>query len=104
MGGLSFLLGWAVTVTAGLMSYPIDTIRRHDDDFRWWSQVQGFHRLRKADHEDRGFHEHDEGSRSEHSPWWLVLVSWLALRSSTTSTSSGGPARSAWRCAARGCL
>merc|ERR1712112_199222 len=25
---LSFLLGWAVTVTAGLMSYPIDTIRR----------------------------------------------------------------------------
>merc|ERR1712080_479129 len=26
--GLSFLLGWAVTVTAGLMSCPIDTIRR----------------------------------------------------------------------------
>merc|ERR1712244_91238 len=25
--GLSFLLGWFVTVTAGLMSYPIDTIR-----------------------------------------------------------------------------
>jgi len=25
---LSFLLGWVVTVTAGLMSYPIDTIRR----------------------------------------------------------------------------
>merc|ERR1712099_143291 len=25
---LSFILGWAVTVTAGLMSYPIDTIRR----------------------------------------------------------------------------
>ncbi len=25
---VSFLLGWAVTVTAGLMSYPIDTIRR----------------------------------------------------------------------------
>jgi len=24
----SFILGWAVTVTAGLMSYPIDTIRR----------------------------------------------------------------------------
>jgi len=24
----SFLLGWAVTITAGLMSYPIDTIRR----------------------------------------------------------------------------
>merc|ERR1711941_78993 len=24
----SFLLGWAVTGTAGLMSYPIDTIRR----------------------------------------------------------------------------
>merc|ERR1719400_740120 len=24
----SFLLGWAVTVTAGLMSYPIYTIRR----------------------------------------------------------------------------
>merc|ERR1712192_166846 len=23
-----FLLGWAVTVTAGLMSYPIDTVRR----------------------------------------------------------------------------
>merc|ERR1711981_145872 len=23
----SFILGWAVTVTAGLMSYPIDTIR-----------------------------------------------------------------------------
>merc|ERR1712243_451872 len=26
--GISFLLGWAVTVTAGLMSYPIGTIRR----------------------------------------------------------------------------
>merc|ERR1712114_15603 len=26
--GISFLLGWVVTVTAGLMSYPIDTIRR----------------------------------------------------------------------------
>merc|ERR1712034_53581 len=26
--GISFILGWAVTVTAGLMSYPIDTIRR----------------------------------------------------------------------------
>ena len=25
---ISFILGWAVTVTAGLMSYPIDTIRR----------------------------------------------------------------------------
>merc|ERR1712029_319753 len=25
---LSFLLGWGFTVTAGLMSYPIDTIRR----------------------------------------------------------------------------
>lgn len=25
---LSFGLGWAVTITAGLMSYPIDTIRR----------------------------------------------------------------------------
>merc|ERR1719187_3119872 len=25
---LSFFLGWAVTVTSGLMSYPIDTVRR----------------------------------------------------------------------------
>merc|ERR1711862_212263 len=25
---LSFMLGWGVTITAGLMSYPIDTIRR----------------------------------------------------------------------------
>merc|ERR1712180_433728 len=25
---LSFLLGWGVTITSGLMSYPIDTIRR----------------------------------------------------------------------------
>merc|ERR1712004_432602 len=25
---LSFFLGWAVTVTAGLMSYPIDTVGR----------------------------------------------------------------------------
>merc|ERR1712213_150059 len=25
---LSFLLGWGVTITAGLMSYPLDTIRR----------------------------------------------------------------------------
>jgi solute carrier family 25 (adenine nucleotide translocator) protein 4/5/6/31 len=25
---LSFLLGWCVTITAGLMSYPIDTVRR----------------------------------------------------------------------------
>merc|ERR1712181_15329 len=26
--GISFILGWAVTVTAGLMSCPIDTVRR----------------------------------------------------------------------------
>merc|ERR1719495_1674357 len=26
--GASFILGWAVTITFGLMSYPIDTIRR----------------------------------------------------------------------------
>merc|ERR1711973_512010 len=26
--GASFLLGWAVTIVSGLMSYPIDTIRR----------------------------------------------------------------------------
>jgi len=26
--GISFILGWAVTVTAGLISYPIDTVRR----------------------------------------------------------------------------
>jgi len=26
--GASFLLGWAVTITAGLLSYPIDTVRR----------------------------------------------------------------------------
>jgi len=26
--GASFLLGWAVTITSGLMSYPIDTVRR----------------------------------------------------------------------------
>merc|ERR1719431_1239039 len=25
---LAFLLGWGVTVTSGLMSYPIDTVRR----------------------------------------------------------------------------
>ena len=25
---LSFFLGWGVTITSGLMSYPIDTIRR----------------------------------------------------------------------------
>nr|ALS04567.1 ADP,ATP carrier protein 3 [Pseudodiaptomus poplesia] len=25
---MSFLLGWAVTITSGLMSYPIDTVRR----------------------------------------------------------------------------
>jgi len=26
--GISFILGWIVTVTAGLISYPIDTVRR----------------------------------------------------------------------------
>merc|ERR1712158_293016 len=26
--GASFILGWAVTITSGLMSYPIDTVRR----------------------------------------------------------------------------
>jgi len=26
--GISFILGWVVTVTAGLISYPIDTVRR----------------------------------------------------------------------------
>merc|ERR1712156_418885 len=50
-----------------------------DDDDLWWRcQVQGFHRLRYADHEERGLHEHDEGCRSQHPPWcrWC----WCARR------------------------
>merc|ERR1711997_282295 len=40
-----------------------------DDDLWWWSQVQGLHRLRHADHEERGLHEHDEGCWCQHPPW-----------------------------------
>ena len=59
---LSFLLGWGVTITAGLMSYPIGKKhpfypihivfnlsypryhqKTYDDDLWWWSQVQGIH-------------------------------------------------------------
>ena len=55
---LSFLLGWGVTITAGLMSYPIGKIltlnvifpifcilryhqKTYDDDIWWRCQVQG---------------------------------------------------------------
>ena len=95
----SFLLGWAVTVTAGLMSYPIGKLvnavfffksltltplfrhnQEEDDDDLWWRrQVQGFHRLRYADLEERGLHEHDEGCWCQHPPWccWCRCARWL---------------------------
>merc|ERR1711953_1559965 len=49
-----------------------------DDDLWWWSQVQGLHRLRHADHEERGLHEHDEGCWCQHPPWccwcWCPVI------------------------------
>merc|ERR1712079_766133 len=38
----------------------------HDDDLRRRRQVQGPHRLRHADPQERGLHVHDEGSRRQH--------------------------------------
>ncbi|KAJ7370224.1 hypothetical protein OS493_033569 [Desmophyllum pertusum] len=62
---MSFVLGYGVTVSAGLASYPIDTIRRrNDDDLRRSRQVQGLHRLHSPDSQERGFHVNDEGSGS----------------------------------------
>merc|ERR1711925_64793 len=55
--GISFILGWAVTVTAGLMSYPIDDLRRR-------GQVQGVPGLLHHGVEERGVHVLDEGGRS----------------------------------------
>merc|ERR1712047_110740 len=49
-----------------------------DDDLWWWCQVQGFHRLRYADHEERGLHEHDEGCWCQHPPWCCWC--WCACR------------------------
>merc|ERR1712080_236174 len=100
----SFLLGWAVTVTAGLMSYPIDTIRRRmmmtsGGGAKYKGSIDCARQIMKTE----GFMSMMKGAGANILLVWLVLVSWLALRSSRTSTSSGGPARSAWRCAARGC-
>merc|ERR1712138_288839 len=63
---LSFLLGWGVTVTAGLMSYPIDTVRRRMMNIRRWSQVQGIPGLLLSGSQERGIHVPDEGSWSQH--------------------------------------
>merc|ERR1712203_590346 len=51
-----------------------------DDDDLWKRcQLQGIHRLRNSDYEERGFHEHDEGSRSQHPPWhcWCWCARWI---------------------------
>merc|ERR1712185_150210 len=59
-------LGWAVTVTAGLMSYPIDTVQEDDDDLRGRSQVQGIPGLFHPGGEERGLHVSHEGRWCEH--------------------------------------
>merc|ERR1712014_525446 len=91
----SFLLGWAVTVTAGLMSYPIDTIRRRmgmtsGGGAKYKGSVDCAMQIMK----NEGFMSMMKGAGANILREWLVLVSWLVLRSSRTCTSSGGPARS----------
>merc|ERR1712029_914438 len=66
---LSFFLGWAVTVTAGLMSYPIDTVRRRmmmtsGGGVKYKGSI-----LLHPSHEERGLHVLDEGCWSQHPPW-----------------------------------
>merc|ERR1711942_162558 len=39
----------------------------YDDDLRHRRQVQGLHRLRRSNPEERGLHVHDEGCRRQHS-------------------------------------
>jgi len=62
---LSFALGWAVTITAGLMSYPIDTIRRRMMMTSGQAVKYKGSRLLRSDHEERRIHVNDEGSRSQ---------------------------------------
>merc|ERR1711908_191162 len=72
---------WRGNLANVLRYFPTQALNfafKDDDDLRWWSQVQGFHRLRHANHEERGFHEHDEGSRSQHPPW--CCWRWCARR------------------------
>merc|ERR1712002_273496 len=66
---LSFCLGYGVTVTSGLMSYPIDTIRRRmmmtsGTAVKYKGSVDC-----RSNHEERGLHVHDEGCRSQHPSW-----------------------------------
>merc|ERR1712080_639077 len=65
---LSFILGWGVTVTSGLMSYPIDTIRRRMMMTSGAAVKYKLPGLRYPGHEERGLHVLDEGRRSQHSP------------------------------------
>merc|ERR1712243_431257 len=86
--GISFLLGWAVTVTAGLMSYPIDTVRRRMMMTSGGGKVQGIHGLLHPGHQERGLHVPDERCRSQHleRSCWRRCV-WLGSTSSRRSTS-----------------
>lgn len=43
--------------------------KTYDDDIWWGCQIQGLVGLRRADHEERGIHVHDEGSWLV---WWVV--------------------------------
>merc|ERR1711862_571495 len=51
----------------------------YDDDFRCRRQVQGLHRLRYADPQERRLHVHDEGSWCQRPPWccWRWCLGWF---------------------------
>merc|ERR1712083_968930 len=76
---MSFLLGWGVTVTAGLMSYPIDTIRSRmmmtsGGGVKYKGSLDCGMQILK-----RGLHVHDEGSRSQRAErrGWSWCARWL---------------------------
>merc|ERR1712008_440849 len=65
--------------TRGLQLRSTSHQEEDDDDLWKRYQVQGLHRLRHADSEERGFHEHDEGSWSQRPPWhcWCWCARWI---------------------------
>merc|ERR1711887_155854 len=88
--GLAFLLGWGVTVTAGLMSYPIDTIRRRmmmtsGGGVKYKGSVDCGIQIMK----NEGFMSMMKGAGANILRGLLVLVCWLDLTSSRNCTLSG---------------
>merc|ERR1712018_298131 len=95
--GLSFLLGWVITITAGLMSYPIDTIRRRmmmtsGGGVKYKGSIDCGIQILK----NEGFMSMMKGAGANILREWLVPVSWQDSTSSRPCTSAGDWEPNSW--------